>query len=529
MVCVRGLPSRAEFASSGYSILGWLTTGIQRYSILGKLATLGLVAAIGCGSGQQAGSSTGTNSPTGPSVAVYQTNADQSLLLAQQPSVSFGSPGAGSTTITVNPSVQYQQMDGFGASLTDSSSYLIYNKLTAAQQSALLQSLFSRSNGIGLSFLRQPMGATDFSAQGNFSYDDVPSGQTDVSLANFSIADDQKYTIPVLKQVFAINSSINVELLPWSSPAWMKTSGTMNGGNFNDGYFPSLAAYFVKAIQAYQAQGIPVYAIAAQNEPENSNSGYPTEALSSAEEATFIGSYLGPALQANNLRTKIFGYEHNWNDTTYPETILGDPTAGPYVAGTSWHCYAGSVASQSTVETVYPSKGTWFTECSGSVGSVFGSDLAWNMENLIIGATRNWARSVSEWNLVLDQNSGPQNGGCNNCRGFVTLNDSVSPSTLTNNVEYYAFGHAAKFVLPGAYRIQSNSASAGAGGIEDVAFQNPDASIALIVLNDGGSSATFNVSWNNESFAYTLPGGAVATFTWSTSSSSSNGTKMTAR
>jgi glucosylceramidase len=497
-------------------------------SIFGNLPALALIAAIGCGSGQQGSSSTGPTGPTGPSVAVYQTNADQSLLLAQQPSVSFGSPATGSTTITINPSVQYQQMDGFGASLTDSSSYLISNKLTAAQQNTLLQGLFSRSNGIGLSFLRQPMGATDFAAQGNFSYDDVPSGQTDVNLANFSIAGDLKYTIPVLKQIFAINSSINVEMLPWSPPAWMKTSGTMNGGNFKDSYFSSLAAYFVKAIQAYQAQGIPVYAIAAQNEPENSNSNYPTEAFSSSEETSFIGSYLGPALKANNLNTKIFIYEHNWNDTTYPETILGDPAAGPYVAGTSWHCYAGSVSAQSTVQAAYPSKGAWFTECTGSVGSVFGSDLAWNMENLIIGATRNWARSVSEWNLVLDQNSGPQNGGCTNCRGFVTLNDSVSPSTLTYNVEYYAYGHAAKFVLPGAYRIQSNSASAGAGGIEDVAFQNPDGSIALIVLNDGGSSATFNVPWNNESFAYTLPGGAVATFTWSTSSSSSNGTKMPA-
>jgi glucosylceramidase len=500
----------------------------MRNAIGRSFVSVGLIAALGCGSSQQGSSSTGTTGQTGPTVTVYQTNADQSLLLAQQPSASFGSSGSGSTTITVNPSVQYQQIDGFGASMTDSSSYLVYNKLTAAQQTMLLQSLFSRSNGIGLSFLRQPMGATDFSAQGNFSYDDVPAGQTDVNLANFSIADDLKYTIPILKQVFAINSSINVEMLPWSPPAWMKTSGTMNGGNFNDSYYSSLATYFVKTIQAYQAQGIPVYAIAAQNEPENSNSGYPTEAFSSGEEASFIGGYLGPALKAASLNTKIVGYEHNWNDTSYPETILGDPTAGPYVAGTSWHCYAGSVSAQSTVEAAYPGKGTWFTECTGSVGSVFAGDLAWNMENLIIGATRNWARSVSEWNLVLDQNSGPQNGGCTNCRGFVTLNDSVSPATFTYNVEYYAYGHAAKFVQPGAYRVQSNSATAGTGGIEDVAFQNPDASIVLIVLNDGGSSATFNVSWNNKTFAYTLPGGAVATFSWSTNSGASNGTTVLA-
>ncbi len=199
-------------------------------------------------------------------VSVVETTGTQSELLATQPSVSFGTATGGTYTVTINPSVTYQQMDGFGASFTDSSAYLVYNKLTASQQSALMQSLFSSTVGIGLSWLRQPMGASDMSAQGDFSYDDMPSGQTDVNLTNFSIAKDMTYTIPVLKQAFAVNPNIKVEMLPWSPPAWMKASGTMNGGNFNDTYMPSLAQYFVKTIQAYQAEGIPVYAIAAQNE-----------------------------------------------------------------------------------------------------------------------------------------------------------------------------------------------------------------------------------------------------------------------
>ncbi|WP_260735897.1 RICIN domain-containing protein [Tunturiibacter lichenicola] len=455
-------------------------------------------------------------------VSVYQTNADQSLLLSQQPSVSFSSTENGSTTITITPTVQYQQMDGFGASFTDSSAYLVYNKLTSAQQSALMQWFFSNTSGIGLNFLRQPMGASDFSAQGNFSYDDVASGQTDVSLTNFSIAKDLTYTIPVLKQAFAVNPNIKVEMLPWSPPAWMKTSSTMNGGNFNDTYYSALSQYFVKAIQAYQAQGIPVYSIAAQNEPENSNGSYPTETFSAAEEEAFISGYLGPALSSANLSTKIFGYEHNWGDTTYPEAILGNSGAYPYVAGTSWHCYSGSPSAQSTVETAYPNKGNWFTECSGETTGSFSGDLAWGMENLIIGATRNWAKSVTEWNLALDQNSGPTNGGCSNCRGFVTINDSTSPATITYNVENYLYGHAAKFVVPGAYRVESNSAAAGTGGIEDVAFQNPNGSMVLIAFNDATTSTTFDVNWypNNTNFSYNLPAGAVATFTWTPSSSS---------
>jgi glucosylceramidase len=146
------------------------------------------------------------------------------------------------------------------------------------------------------------------------------------------------------------------------------------------------------------------------------------------------------------------------------------------------------------------------------VGSSFAGDLAWNAENLLIGATRNWARSVSLWNLALDQNSGPKNGGCPNCRGVVTIDYSVSPPAITNNVEYYVLGHLAKFLVPGAYRIDSNSF--GHGGIEDVAFQNPDGSIVVLVLNSGSNNTSFAVNWKGQFFTYSLPAGAVATFQW---------------
>ena len=448
-------------------------------------------------------------------VSVVETTGTQSELLAKQPSVSFGTGTGGTYTITVTPSVTYQQMDGFGASFTDSSTYNVGKYLTSAQQTALMQSLFSSTSGIGLTMLRQPMGASDASAQGDFSYDDMPSGQTDVPLANFSIAKDMTYTIPVLKQAFAVNPNIKVEMLPWSPPAWMKASGTMNGGNFNDTYMPSLAQYFVKTIQAYQGEGIPVYAIAAQNEPENSNGSYPTETFSASEESTFIASDLGPALANAGLSTKIFGYEHNWGDTTYPETLLADSAAAQYIAGISWHCYSGAPSAQSTVEAAYPNFGVWFTECSGETSGTFIGDFGWGLENIIIGTTRNWAKGVTEWNMALDENSGPQNGGCTNCYGFVTINTGVSPATVTPTTSYYTFGMV-NGVVPGAYRIESNSAAIAAGGIEDVAFQNPNGSIVLLVYNDGTASATFDVNWapNNTNFVYTLPAESAATFYW---------------
>jgi glucosylceramidase len=446
-------------------------------------------------------------------VQVVETTGDRAMLLQPQPTVTFGSGSPSGLVITVNSGTKYQQMDGFGASLTDSSAWVVSNKLTASQQTTLWQSLFSATSGIGISFLRQPMGASDFTATGNYSYDDVPAGQTDPNLTNFSIAHDTTYILPLLQQALAVNPAIKVVAVPWSPPAWMKTSATMNGGNMNTAYFPSLAQYFVKFVQGYQQQGVPVYAVLPQNEPLNSNTGYPTEYLAATDEAAFIGGNLGPALNAAGLSSvKILGYDHNWDQPSYPETLLADATAGPYLAGSAFHCYAGDVSAQSTVEAAYPSKGIWFTECSGTVGSSFAGDLAWNAENLLIGATRNWARGVSLWNLALDQNSGPTNGGCQKCRGVVTIDSSVSPATISNNVEYYVLGHLAKFVVPGAYRIDSNSF--GHGSIEDVAFQNPDGSIVLLVLNSAGSSGGFTVSWNGQIFSYRLPAGAVATFHW---------------
>lgn len=472
---------------------------------------LGLAACSSNGGGGGSGST--PFNPTGPAAQVVVTSGDQSQLLAAQTAVSFGTRGTeSSTAITINPAKQYQTMDGFGASLTDSAAWVLWNDLSVSQRSALMQDLFSPTQGVGLSFLRQPMGASDFAVNGNYSYDDMPAGQTDPQLLNFSIAHDQAYIIPLLQQALALNPGAKIAALPWSPPAWMKTSGTMNGGNFNTSYSSSFAQYFVLYLKAYGQAGIPIYAISVQNEPLYSTTSYPSESLAASDEGTFIANYLGPALNTANLGSvKIFGYEHNWDNTNYPESLLAGPAAN-YVAGSSFHCYAGDPSAQSTVKTAYPAKDIWFTECSGTVGSNFASDLVWNSENLLIGAIRNWARSVSLWNLALGQNSGPKNGGCSNCRGVVTVDTSTSPATITHNVEYYVLAHLSKFVVPGAIRIDSNPSTSG--GTEDVAFQNPDGSFVLFVLNAGSGSQPFAVNWNSAYFNYTLPAQSVATFTW---------------
>ncbi|MGC9969871.1 MAG: glycoside hydrolase family 30 beta sandwich domain-containing protein [Bryobacteraceae bacterium] len=277
--------------------------------------------------------------------------------------------------------------------------------------------------------------------------------------------------------------------------------------------FSALALYFVKFLQAYQREGLPVYAVSMHHELLYSTPAYPTARIDAADQATFIGKFLGPALQQAGFgATKILAYDHNWDHPEYPISVLDDPDAARYAVGAAFHCYGGDVAAQSTFKAAHPDKDVWFTECSGTVGSSFAGDLAWNARTPLIGATCNWARGVILWNIALDQNSGPKNGGCSNCHGVVTIDTSVSPPAVTRNVEHYVLGHLAKFVRPGAVRIGSEPP--GTGSILHVAFRNPDGSVVLFVLNNGSPAGQFTVMWNGQAFAHSLPVGAVATFVW---------------
>jgi glucosylceramidase len=447
----------------------------------------------------------------GPAVSVWETTADHSRLLAPQAGATFNTGIGSGQTISINPNTSYQSMAGFGASFTDSSAWLVFN---SSQRNAIMTKLFDPGQGIGLNFLRQPIGASDYS-RSTYSYDDTAG---DTSLSHFSVAHDNAYILPILQQARQINPATTVMGTPWSPPAWMKTSNSMVGGTLLPADRTAYANYFVKFLQAYAAAGVPVSFVTPQNEPDNDPGNYPGMKYPAGDEATFINSYLGPAIQNAGLGTKILGYDHNWDDTGYPQTVLAN--AGNYTAGTAWHCYGGDVSGQTTVHNAYPAKDTYFTECSGTRSAndanTFGDTLMWQTEHLIINTTRNWAKSVLTWNMALDQNGGPTMN-CTNCTGVVTVNGS----NATYNAEYYVLGQASKFIKAGAVRLDSNSF--GAGGLEDVAFKNPDGGHVLLVQNAGSGSNTFNVSENGQSFTYTLPARSVATFTWTPGTSSGGG------
>jgi O-glycosyl hydrolase len=445
-------------------------------------------------------------------VNVYMTTWDKSKLLSKESDMSFSQNSVLSDqTIQVDETRTYQTMDGFGASLTDSSAYVIYKYLNEDDRKSLMETLFSPEKGAGFSYLRLPMGASDF-AVSSYTYDDMPQGQTDPGLKKFSINHDKEYIIPVLKQALKINPELRIMATPWSAPGWMKTTGKLEQGKLLPQYYATYAQYFVKFIQEYSKKGIPIHAVTVQNEPQFEPADYPGMRMDAGEQAEFIKNYLGPAFKKAGITTQIIGYDHNWDNPGYPLEVLSDPEANAYIAGSAFHSYAGSVDNQAQVHDQYPDKGIYFTESSGVFSyPVFGDNVNWDLSNLIIGSTRYWAKTVLKWNLALDENSGPTIGGCQDCRGVVTVNSQDGSVTL--NEEYYAFGQVSKFVRPGAVRIYSSAFASG--GIENVAFKNTDGSKVLIALNSASIEQEFQVKWGGKSFRYTLPAKAVATFKWS--------------
>ena len=468
-----------------------------------------------------------------PSAQVWVTTPTGGERLADRGTVEFQRGGSDELTISIDPSRAYQRMDGFGASITDSSAHVLH-RLDRRRRDAAMRSLFG-PGGDRLSFLRQPMGSSDFVAGEHYTYDDLPAGRTDYRMRRFSIEHDRRQILPLLRRALRLNPALKVMGSPWSAPAWMKTNGSLIGGRLIDEprIYEAYARYFVRFVQAYEREGVPVYAVTVQNEPQNRRpSGYPGMDLPVAQEARLIVA-IGRAFRRARIDTKILGYDHNWSthpddiastppgedrETEYPTDLL-ESEAGRWVDGTAFHCYSGDPSRQTELHRAFPDKGIWFTECSGSHGpadpppQVFSDTLKWHARNLVLGVTRNWGKTVVNWNLALDPDGGPHNGGCDTCTGVITVGPGM---TVTENAEYFTLGHLARFVEPGARRIASTSfgTTGWNGQIMDVAFRTRDGSTVLVVHNENDDPRTFAVAQGGRSFEYTLPGGALATFTW---------------
>ena len=485
--------------------------------------TINAIAIVANYSNSAVATGTYTLPGSASAVSVVMSTNDETDLLTAQPSVNFttSTADAGTNTVLVDPTQQYQSMEGFGAAFTDSAAYLLMKTEPSADLSGTLNDLFTRNgNGIGLSFMRIPMGASDI-ALSVYSYDDQPVGTTDLNLTSFSIAHDQAYILPLIVQAKTLNPQMKLMANPWSPPGWMKDPATispvsMQGGSLllTSANETAFANYFVKFLQAYQTAGVSIDYISIQNEPENMTAAYPSMLMPDTTQLALLQGYVLPALSTAKLTAKVFAWDHNWDTPSYPEYVLSGLTTQQLtqVAGTAWHGYGGAPGAQQIVQNEFPTLGTWETEHSGGTwqSDQFTTDM---LE--ITQALRNSAKSFVKWSLALNENLGPnltQNvpglGGCNTCTPIVTVNSTTG--AVTKDIEYYTLGHYSKYVLPGAVRIYSSNTPA----IASVAFENPDGSMAVIAYNSTTTSQTFNMQWGTQSFSYTLPATAAATFTW---------------
>lgn len=438
-------------------------------------------------------------------VDFYLTTPDQSSLITLQTNNLFPLVTNNNPTISVNENETYQQMDGFGFSLTGGSAQLI-NNMSSGARSSLLNELFGNgADEVATSYLRISIGASDLDAT-VFSYNDLSAGQTDVNLDNFSINPDQANLIPVLQEILAINPNIKILATPWSAPVWMKTNQNSVGGELRSEYYGTYANYFVKYIQAMQAAGIVIDAITVQNEPENPFNN-PSMVMSASQQIDFIANHLGPAFASANISTKIIAFDHNPDNTNYPIAVLNNAAANSFIDGSAFHLYAGQINNLSLVHNAHPDKNIYFTEQWIEAPGNFPEDIRWHFRELMIGAPRNWSKNVLEWNLAANPNNGPfTQGGCTECLGAITIDGN----NVTRNSAYYIVAQVAKFVPVGSNRIGSNYLT----DLPNVAYKTPNGNIVVIVLNNTDTQKNFNINVPSEPISTILPAGSVGTFVW---------------
>ncbi|KAJ5623420.1 beta-1-6-glucanase [Penicillium lividum] len=429
------------------------------------------------------------------SASAYSSNSAGNYKLSSiaAPVQGAGDPGSSSTwklSIDDTSSGHKQTIVGFGGAVTDAT-VTSFNTLSSSELQDLLNELMTDS-GANFALMRHTIGASDLSGDPAYTYDDN-GGSPDTSLSGFNLGDRGTAMAKMLASMKSLQSDLKIFGSPWSAPGWMKMNGVidgnttdnnlddgyLNGGTANSGYASAFADYFVKYIQAYQDLGVSIDAITIQNEPLNSQSGYPTMYVYAEESAELIQNYVGPALADAGLDTTVWAYDHNTDVPSYPQTVIDD--AGKYVDSVAWHCYATDVdwTVLSTFHNSNPSIDQYMTECwTPSSGS-------WNQAaDFTMGPLQNWASGVTAWTLGTNSDDGPHlsSGGCDTCTGLVTINTDGS---YTFQTAYYMIAQFSKFIPTGAIVLNGTGSytySSG-GGVQSVASLNPDGTRSVVIEN----------------------------------------------
>lgn len=492
-------------------------------------AILAIAAMItSCGGDEPAnpgGSNPTPDTPATPDAAtgdvrVVTTTSNRSKDLAESWLNFSTTDNMSPSTLKLNPAETYQDIDGFGAAITGSTAYNLL-KMSTADRQAFLKETFSPTEGYGMSYVRIPIGASDFSLS-DYTCCDTPG------IENFALTDEEtKYIIPVMKEILAINPAVKVISAPWTAPRWMKVNNLTDlqpyeqwtSGQLNPAYYQDYATYFAKWIKAFESEGIKIYGVTPQNEPlnrGNSASMYMTW----QEQRDFIKNALGPKFENEGITTKIYAFDHNYNydnvadQKSYPVKIYADADASKYIAGAAYHNYGGSVTELDNVHAAAPEKELVFTESTAgdwNDGSNLQKRLIDDMEQICLGTVNRWCRGSVIWNLMLDSNRGPwRPGGCSTGFGAVDIADDYK--TITRNSFYYIMAHMSLAAQPDAKRIGTNNYKAD--GLTYTAFKNTDGSYGLALCNSGSSELRFTVDDGNHHFYLTVPANAITTATW---------------
>ncbi|QIK54970.1 glucosylceramidase [Dysgonomonas sp. HDW5B] len=459
-------------------------------------------------------------------VEAYVTTADKSMTMVKDSILlQTNNDTIKHNLITLDPSVKYQEMDGFGAAITGSTCYNLL-KMTPENRAKLLKETFDPVDGVGYSYIRISIACSDFSLE-DYTYCDKPG------IENFEMHElDKRDLFPILKEILAINPNIKIMASPWTPPKWMKVNNlkdrkpfdSWTSGQLNPDYYQDYATYFVKYIQAMEKEGFNIESITIQNEPlnrGNSASLYMTW----QEQRDFIKSALGPAFEKNGIKTKIVVYDHNYDydvnkpenadQGQYPLKIYEDAEAAKYIDGAAYHAYGGDKEELLKIHEGRPDKNLYFTEMSIGLwgnGYDFGGDLMWNMREVCIGTINNFNKAVIMWNFMLDDKHAPfRPGGCDICLGAIDINSS-DYATMTYNSHYYTMAHLSKVIKPGARRIKAEGNTSAK--IHYSAFENPDGSYSVVLLNEEDTAQRISIAEGKYIFTHEIPAKAVVSYIW---------------
>ena len=456
---------------------------------------------------------------SGDTVHVWMTLSNDSSItagLAPQLDAVFrpDSPAASpSSAIRVDADTQYQEWEGAGASFTDAAAWCVNRELLAGLRDSVMRALFDPAKGIGMSFLRNPMGSSDLTVE-RYTYDSDSTDINDTTLPHFSISHDTLDVLPLTKWARALNPELTLMMNAWSPPAWMKTNNSVMVGGVRPECYPHLARYYVRTIQAYESLGVHINYVSLNNEPTCCPGlDYPSVVdITAADMQAMLRYHWFPQFAEHKLSTKILLHDFNWYDIITTEPMLSDTliTRSPYVGGVAFHGYFGDPATQTRIHNQY-GLDIFQTERSSHAGTPVRVQQRQNFQDMAV-MLRNWSRSYVKWPVATNENWGPHLGGCSACLGMITVyTGGARAGQFDYTIDYYTIGHLTKFVRNKARRIFSTNDST----VLNVAFINPDKSIAVVAYNnDSLASRKFKVLWGPKSFTYTIPAAASMTFVW---------------